>query len=429
MEWGGGGDGVTTIATLFSGGELVGVGARQAGIDHLWGIEIDLDIAQVACDNGFDVITANAIWLDPTWFQCPDILHASPPCPNFSPAKTDGEETAEDVALAQTVVRFLDALTPRVFTLENVSMYRFSESWRLIQNALDRLGYWMSIENHLNMADYGVPQTRKRMIVRAIRGGWLPPLPAPVPWNGWYQAIEDLIPDLPDSEFAPWQLARMPKELLNSLLVDSAGYPDDDGVRVPVMREPHEPANTIVANFAKRPMRAFIMPGGGNTNFNEAHPGKGCRYEDEPSHTVTCQDGGGTYPKAFLATGQYAQPNTVPDRRCQTKNADEPSPTVTASTKGDWRAFIVDSCNARQTTPTVRASGDPMFTVVANAGDKGMPRASIPGRTVQMRPRCLARFQSIPDDYALPDNATLAVRIVGNAVPPLFYRRLIEPLA
>jgi hypothetical protein len=28
-------------------------------------------------------------------------------------------------------------------------------------------------------------------------------------WVGWYEAIEDLIPSLPESSFAPWQLKRL----------------------------------------------------------------------------------------------------------------------------------------------------------------------------------------------------------------------------
>jgi len=297
-----------TTSSIFTGGALVEVGAKAAGMIPLWGIEKEPGIAQVARNNGFHVHTADVRQVDPQSLQPPYHLHASPPCQSFSKANDDGEETREDVELAQATVRFVEALLPTVFTLENVSMYRFSESWRLIQNALDRLGYWMNVQNHCNAADFGVPQTRKRMIVRAVRGGWLPPLPQPVPWRGWYQAIEDLLPGLEDSEFAPWQLARMPQELLDSMLVDSAGYPDESGERVPVMRQAHEPANTIVANHARRPMRAFIMP----------------------------------------------------------------------------------------------------------------------GRVVKMTPRALARFQSIPDDYLLPDNATLAVCIIGNAVPPLLAQRLLE---
>lgn len=358
---------MTTTASIFTGGGLVEVGAQAAGMTPLWGVESVDAIAQVARNNGLNVITADVRRGVPSWLQRPDHLHASPPCPSFSNAKNGAEETREDVELAEATVRFIEALLPRWFTLENVSMYRFSESWRLIQDALDRLGYWMDVQNHLNMADCGVPQTRKRMIVRAVRGGHLPPLPRPVPWRGWYQAIEDLIPNLPDSEFAPWQLARMPRELLESLLVDSAGYPDESGERVPVMRQPHEPANTIVANHARRPMRAFIV----DCQTNKGAAGLTIRQPDEPVFTIT----------------------------------------------------------ATQNKPTIRAADEPTFTVVASVADKGMPRAAVPGRVVRMTPRALARFQAIPDSYALPDSATLAVCIIGNAVPPLFMKQLLEPLA
>ena len=46
-----------TIGTLFSGGEGVGVGAKAAGLQHLWGVEWDDDIASVARLNGFNTLT------------------------------------------------------------------------------------------------------------------------------------------------------------------------------------------------------------------------------------------------------------------------------------------------------------------------------------------------------------------------------------
>lgn len=50
-----------TFATLFSGGELFGVGAQQTGWQHVYDFEIDDSIASVARLNGFDVHTANDI--------------------------------------------------------------------------------------------------------------------------------------------------------------------------------------------------------------------------------------------------------------------------------------------------------------------------------------------------------------------------------
>jgi hypothetical protein len=56
-----------------------------------------------------------------------------------------------------------------------------------------QLGYWLHVDV-LNAADFGVPQTRRRLVVRAVRGGFVPHLPPKIAWRGWYDAIADLIP-------------------------------------------------------------------------------------------------------------------------------------------------------------------------------------------------------------------------------------------
>jgi site-specific DNA-cytosine methylase len=43
-----------------------------------------------------------------------------------------------------------------------------------------------------------------------------------------------------------------------------------------------------------------------------------------------------------------------------------------------------------------------------------------------MTPRALARFQSFPDDYQLPPLKRLACKIIGNAVPPVMARAMLE---
>ena len=40
---------------------------------------------------------------------------------------------------------------------------------------------------------------------------------------------------------------------------------------------------------------------------------------------------------------------------------------------------------------------------------------------VKITPRGRARFQSVPDSYILPDNETLACKIIGNGVPSRLY--------
>lgn len=373
---------VTTFGSLYTGFGGVDVGAQQAGLTPVWGLELRADVAAVANHNlGGHVRVGNILDADPADFAYVDVMHASPPCPNFSDAHPGGAETEEDIALARATARFVTTLQPRIFTLENVTAYKDSLSRSIIQDALFGAGYWLTID-HVNSANYGVPQTRKRMIVRAVRGGWVPHLPQPVPWVGWYEAIEDLLPGLPDSQFAPWQLERLPAQL-TTCIVQQGGY---DGQIVTV--DATEPVGTITANHNQLNLRAFLM-GGSNTSSAQAAPGVGVSMEDEPSHYLTTNNVLG------------------------------------------WRAWLVDSQNARSDTgpPTCRADGEPAFTVTATAMHKGIAKSLLRnGRVVSMTPRALARFQSFPDWYELPCNKTLAAYGIGNAVPPLLYRRIAEGL-
>ena len=308
-------------ATLFSGGEGAGLGMVAAGWEHAWGVEYDPKIAQVARDNGFNVLTADILQCDPANFEPVGWLHASPPCPNFSNAKTNAEETDNDIALAMKIVEFVRVLKPRIVTIENVYGYRKSKSWQMIVRAfLDesyQFNYW-----HVNMADYGVPQTRKRMIVIARRDGQRPSLPpathsqepqatlfgARRQWVGWYEAIEDLIPTLPN------------RATVSKSLVEWYGE--------------------------KQP--AWVLYEDKNRNMW----GDGVRYANEPSHTIT-----------------------------------------------------IDLAADRSKITGHFALGSPAYTTTT---------------------KCSSRFQSFPDSYALPESNSLACRIIGNAVPPLFMQRFGE---
>ena len=332
-----------TFASLFTGFGGADLGAMAAGLQPAWGVEYDAAIAEVGNTNlGQHIKVANILDCKPRNFERVDVLHASPPCPNFSVAKAGGVETAHDLAMAAKVAEFVTVLQPRVFTLENVQAYRKSRSWHIINEALNNAGYWLNIEI-VNSADYGVPQTRKRMIVRAIRGGFVPYLPAPVSWVGWYAAIEDMLHTLPDSQFAPWQLARLPDELRSHWMIGSE---------------------------------------------NAGQQWGGTRYAEQPSFTITTSQS----PRAFLVGKHYDAPSSVLDRHVQTKAAHEPAMTVTSSDKNECRGLFDG------------------------------------GRVVAMTPRALARFQSFPDSYMLPDSKTLAAKGIGNAVPPLLMQRVMEGL-
>ena len=330
-----------TFATLFSGGEGAGVGLQAAGLSHLWGVEHDPAIAAVARANGFDVTVADVRAVDYVAMPRADWLHASPSCTRASVANANATEAQEDIEAAQAVCRALAAQEPDVFTLENVWGYRTFAAFRLICDQMGRMGYFWTY-SHENAADYGVPQTRRRLILRASRG-LLPHLPAPVPWAGWYAAIEDLLPTLPESRLAPWQLARLPEELRGAVLVTN-------GKAAPGRED-------VAARFF---------------------------WQDEAAGTVTSQ--------AF----------------------------------GRTRAVLLDMHNAARDA-TVRGANEPCSTQGSSMASRPSHQlAVLPSRVVSMTPRCLARFQSVPDSYILPDKRTLAAKVIGNMVPPLLMQRIAE---
>jgi len=375
---------MSTIGTLFTGGNLVGVGAKLAGFASLFGVENVPEIAAVARMNGFEETrTVDILECDPRDFPVPDLLHASPVCTRFSISNKNRGESALDIACAKKVSEFIRVMKPRYFTLENVVQYRDSISLRGIIETLDDCGYWHNSQN-LSADDFGVPQSRRRLFLRAVRGGFVPDLPQPVKHIGWYAAVEDIIDTFEPSEFAPWQLARLPEEI-----------------------------------------KTFLMAGGGNTNFNEASPGHGARDITDAVHTVTTLEGGGTQPKAFIMRAAKYGPE---ERGVGYYFESEPAPTVLA-TQPQPRAFVVDGLNAGKWNGiTTRYGEEWLFTVASS--QKGAHRAWLEmGRVVKISPRGLARFQSIPNDYILPTNARLAAKIIGNSVPPLEYQRIAEQFA
>lgn len=411
-----------TYLSYFAGGDLCGVGLQAAGYAPDTLVELDPAIAEVAAANHPDarVLVADVTTVDPRRFDRPALLWVSPPCTNASRANPARGETARDLALADAICLALRTLTPPTFCLENVREYRAFISFGRIVACLSDLGYQYTIA-HVNSADIGVPQTRIRLILRAVRGGLVPHLPAPVPWQGWYGAIADLIPTLPESRFAPWQLARLDRLTDHTLASDQRS---NTGQAVGT-RAGGLPSLTVDTRPAHK-IRAFLV-GGGNTQLSQVDSWP--RGGGEPAFTVPAGNGGTSNMRALLVSGQNAGQEW--GKGC--KEADEPAMTVAAAF-GERpahmpRAFIVHPTDQR--TMPVREAAEPVWTLTAGANATRnpdmRPRAWLDeGRVVKMHPRALARFQSCPDSYILPEKAGLATLVLGNGVPCLMAQRIGE---
>ncbi|MBG1257778.1 DNA cytosine methyltransferase [Nostoc commune] len=255
-------DDAPIAVVLFAGGGGIEAGMVQAGIRPVIAVEFDPSkpelsraIAKTHHRNfheyGCKVIQLTVQEITQLGFigfpRYPDYLHASPVCANFSQAHTakagKGIETADDMTAAIAVAEAIRQLQPRVFTLENVPRYQNSQSFSIILDALEQEGYSVNY-SVVNIADFGLPQARRRLVLIACRDLTisLPPTSDPI---GWYGAIAHLIPTMPDS-----QLLLKQQQALEKFLAGNAPTPlliERVGGRTQSKYKPgHLPCNTIL---------------------------------------------------------------------------------------------------------------------------------------------------------------------------------------
>ena len=209
---------MNTVATLFTGFDLFGMGAEQAGYTPVFGIDNNQDAVDFCTRNGNKHVVMGDVRSHDYSNIRTGHVHFSPECKSFSYANTGGQESKRDLQFARSIVRAIAETEPTTISIENVSGYLNPECESFHQIVLpylaDNYFYWGGI---YCSADFGVPQTRKRLIVRAIRkdqGRMLKPLMPThsnnpesglLPWVSWYDAIADVIRDLKPSELTNWQ--------------------------------------------------------------------------------------------------------------------------------------------------------------------------------------------------------------------------------
>lgn len=273
-------------ASLFTGFGGADLGYRAAGLEHAWGLEWDEKIAEVANANfGGSVKVMNILDADPFKFEKVDVLHASPVCCSYSRANANKGEKQLDVDCALKVCEFLRVLQPNFFTLENVEDYRYTHrngkltAFGYIIETLNQLGYW-SDYNVLNAANFGVPQSRRRLILIAVKNGFIPSLPPKENHVGWYEAIKDKVHDLPECDLAPWQWKALPNEVREHLLL-SQNYNNFSDGNV-VLSQKDDPSFTLTSSQCGHVVRAILIENTGARSDRELQT----RQADEPCWTI-----------------------------------------------------------------------------------------------------------------------------------------------
>lgn len=100
----------------------------------------------------------------------PDVLLASPECTSHSIARGARPENQKSKALAEKIIPWIDGLEPLWVVMENVKRMQRWEGHQAFLQSIEERGYTVS-DLYLNAADFGTPQSRKRLFVIANRQG------------------------------------------------------------------------------------------------------------------------------------------------------------------------------------------------------------------------------------------------------------------
>lgn len=170
-----------TAVSLFSGCGGFDMGARKAGVKILWANDVNPHAAatyrkylpEVEFAQG-DIRT-----IDKRGIPEADLLIGCYPCQGFSSGAwrrwKDGAERDlrknKDNFLYEEFVKAIPAVQPKFIFIENVSGLKASlDGWffRAQKAALDAAGY-VPYDTQLNVRDYGLAQSRKRVFIVGVR--------------------------------------------------------------------------------------------------------------------------------------------------------------------------------------------------------------------------------------------------------------------
>lgn len=171
---------------LFSGAGGLSLGLKQAGFSVVGAVEIDSLSVETyrmnhpeVCVWNQDIRSVNPAEILKVAGLAPgelDLLAGCPPCQGFSTLRTRRKSKSvsdQRNDLVLEYLRFAVELAPKVIMMENVPNLIRDYRLQAVVDGLKSLGYQMDVESVqvLDVAAYGVPQRRKRMILIASKLG------------------------------------------------------------------------------------------------------------------------------------------------------------------------------------------------------------------------------------------------------------------
>ncbi|MDR0223492.1 MAG: DNA cytosine methyltransferase [Myroides odoratus] len=163
-----------TVYSLFTGGGGFDIGFKEAGFEIIGASDIWEESMNTMKHNfpeipfickDVSLLTSEEILLS-TKGKKPDVIIGGPPCQGFS---VMGDKNSGDPRnkLFESYIRIVEDLQPKAFVFENVKGVKTMFQGRylkMIANGFSELGYNIYLKV-LNSKNYGVPQSRERVII------------------------------------------------------------------------------------------------------------------------------------------------------------------------------------------------------------------------------------------------------------------------
>ena len=164
---------------VFAGGGGLTVGLQRAGFNVVAAVEIEqhayatykANHPKVRCLKQDVQTVSGADLLDAAGVEQIDLLAGCPPCQGFTSltAKYRREDPRNELIFEMS--RLAEEIQPRAIMMENVPglMHKGADRYASLTERLEDLGYRLT-EDVLQVADFGVPQFRRRLVLLGGHG-------------------------------------------------------------------------------------------------------------------------------------------------------------------------------------------------------------------------------------------------------------------